>query len=55
MENKKNYKNNSTSNLDQIKPKLIKRDIKIVPNKKENIIPSVFNSIIIFKIGFSKF
>jgi hypothetical protein len=43
MENKKNYKNNSTSNLDQIKPKLIKRDIKIVPNKKENIIPSVFN------------
>ena len=43
MENKKNVKNYSSSNLEQIKPKLIKRDIKIVSNKKENIIPSVFN------------
>ena len=43
MENKKNYKNHSSSNLEQIKPKLIKRDIKIISNKKENIIPSAFN------------
>ena len=39
MENKKNNKSYSSSNLDQI----IKRDIKIISNKKENIIPSVFN------------
>ena len=43
MDNKKNVKNYASSNLEQIKPKLIKRDIKIVSNKKENIIPSVFN------------
>ena len=44
MENKKVYKNtNSIGNFEQINPKLIKRDIKIISNKKENIIPSVFN------------
>ena len=43
MENKKNQKNYLSSNLDQNKPKLIKRDIKIISSKKENIIPSVFN------------
>ena len=43
MENKKNQKNYSSTNLEQIRPKLIKRDIKIISNKKENIIPSVFN------------
>ena len=43
MEKKKHHKNNSSSNLEQFKPKLIKRDIQIIPNKKENIIPSVFN------------
>ena len=43
MENKKNNKSYSSNNLDQIKPKLLKRDIKIISNKKENIIPSVFN------------
>ena len=43
MDNKKNVKNYSCSNLEQIKPKLIKRDIKIVSNKKENIMPSAFN------------
>ena len=43
MDNKKNQKNNSSCNLEQMKPKLIKRDIKLVSNKKENIVPSVFN------------
>ena len=43
MENKKNPKNYQSSNLEPIKPKLIKRDIKIISSKKENIIPSVFN------------
>ena len=44
MENKKVYKNtNSIGNFEQINPKLMKRDIKIISNKKENIIPSVFN------------
>ena len=44
MENKKVYKNiNSIGNFEQINPKFIKRDIKIISNKKENIIPSVFN------------
>ena len=43
MENKKNPKNYLSSNLEQTKPKLIKRDIKIISSKKENIIPSVFN------------
>ena len=44
MENKKVYKNtNYIGNFEQINPKLIKRDIKIISNKKENIIPSVFN------------
>ena len=43
MENRKNHKNFSSNNLEQMKPKLIKRDIKIVSNKNENIIPSVFN------------
>ena len=44
MEKKKVYKNtNSIGNFEQINPKLIKRDIKIISNKKENIIPSVFN------------
>ena len=44
MDNKKNVKNYSCSNLEQIKPKIIKRDIKIVSNKKENIMPSAFNN-----------
>lgn len=43
MDNKKNQKNNSSCNLEQMKPKLIKRDIKLVSNKKENIVPSAFN------------
>ena len=43
MDNKKNQKNNSSCNLEQMKLKLIKRDIKLVSNKKENIVPSVFN------------
>ena len=43
MDNKKNQKNNLSCNLEQMKPKLIKRDIKLVSNKKENIVPSVFN------------
>ena len=43
MESKKHHKNNSSNNLDQIKPKLIKRDFQLIPSKKENIIPSVFN------------
>lgn len=35
MENKKVYKNtNSIGNFEQINPKLIKRDIKIISNKK---------------------
>ena len=40
---KKNPKIYLSSNLEQIKPKLIKRDIKIISSKKENVIPSVFN------------